>query len=65
MYVCNQPFTSTSLTPILPYSAFQGIAGSYPPNHSPGSLSFMDPLFLIIVDMFCTYAFLAGLYGSV
>jgi hypothetical protein len=29
------------------------------------SLSFMDPLFLIIIDIFCTYAFLAGLYGNV
>jgi hypothetical protein len=29
------------------------------------SISFMDPLFLIIIDIFCTYAFLAGLYGSV
>jgi hypothetical protein len=28
------------------------------------SLSFMDPLFLIIL-FFCIYAFLAGLYGSV
>jgi hypothetical protein len=30
-----------------------------------GKYIFMDPLFLIIIDVFCTYGFLAGLYGSV
>jgi hypothetical protein len=27
--------------------------------------SIMDPLFLMIIDIFCTYVYLAGLYGSI
>jgi hypothetical protein len=30
-----------------------------------GSASFIGHLFLIIIDIFCTYACLAGLYGNI